>query len=84
MVDCQTANHCQPDTYDAYKDAREKPILGRHRVSPLKSAASSLSTPDATKVPYDAPVHLKTGVEYEAVLSDVVDQVRGIAGALMK
>ena len=37
-----------------------------------------------TSGPHDAPVHLKTGVEYEAVLSDVVDQVRGIVDALMK
>ena len=33
---------------------------------------------------YDVPIYLKTGVEYEEVLNDAVDQVRGITGTLLK
>ena len=60
-------------------------VSSRVRVDPgkLRDLVPSLVEHRASG-PYDVPIYMKPGVEYEAVLSDVVLQVRGITGTLVK
>ena len=49
----------------------------------LRDRAPSL-TGSGNSGPWNVPVYLKTGVEYQSVVSDAVEQVRGIADTLKK